>query len=425
MIPRIKKLQIKNYKSLASVSVDLEPFTVFVGPNGSGKSNIMDALAFVQECLVGAPETAFTNRGGIGEVISRLDPRPALQLPGQSGFQDEYLRQVNENSLAASASLGFRVVLDLGNGLRADYSFSLVRVQPAHFLVERERCTVQDAKSETHEYEARNGKLIGEIEGVRPQLFPQRLALPLMSGLSVFTAVWRFLVSMRFYEIDPGKIRQPQQPDYSPLLDRDGANAAAFFAESRRLPAYEKLSDLMTRVVPGFKKLILRQDGTRQMLSFEQELGSHGPVYLDGLSMSDGTLRAVGVLLAAYQPGDLRVVGIEEPEATIHPALADVIMEALMDASHERQVLITTHSPDLLNYKELKDQQIRVVNWYEGRTIVAPLSSASRDAVREHLYMPGELLSVNELNLNLKQALEASESVDLFGPPFDGEGEHS
>jgi AAA15 family ATPase/GTPase len=51
MIPRIRLVQIKNYKSLAAVSVELEPLTVFVGPNGSGKSNFLDALAFVQECL--------------------------------------------------------------------------------------------------------------------------------------------------------------------------------------------------------------------------------------------------------------------------------------------------------------------------------------------------------------------------------------
>ena len=47
MVPRIRMVQIKNYKSLADVSVELEPFTVFVGANGSGKSNFIEALAFV------------------------------------------------------------------------------------------------------------------------------------------------------------------------------------------------------------------------------------------------------------------------------------------------------------------------------------------------------------------------------------------
>ncbi len=65
MVPRIRMVQIKNYKSLAAVSVELEPFTVFVGANGSGKSNFIDALAFVQESLSESVEIAFKRRGGL------------------------------------------------------------------------------------------------------------------------------------------------------------------------------------------------------------------------------------------------------------------------------------------------------------------------------------------------------------------------
>jgi len=51
MVPCIQQVQIRNYKSIAQISVNLELFTVLVGPNGAGKSNFIDALAFVQECL--------------------------------------------------------------------------------------------------------------------------------------------------------------------------------------------------------------------------------------------------------------------------------------------------------------------------------------------------------------------------------------
>ena len=71
--------------------------------------------------------------------------------------------------------------------------------------------------------------------------------------------------------------------------------------------------------------------------------------------MSDGTLRVLGLFLAAYQAGHPSVLGIEEPEATVHPAMAEVVTEVLLDAAHDQQVLVTTHSPDILDYKELKD----------------------------------------------------------------------
>jgi predicted ATP-binding protein involved in virulence len=87
----------------------------------------------------------------------------------------------------------------------------------------------------------------------------------------------------------------------------------------------------------------------------------------------------------------------------------------LLDAAQERQVLITTHSPDVLDAKEISDEQIRVVTMAQGRTAIAPLAQASRQAIREHLYTPGELLRSNELNQDVQAAAEAAEQLDLFG----------
>jgi hypothetical protein len=61
-------------------------------------------------------------------------------------------------------------------------------------------------------------------------------------------------------------------------------------------------------------------------------------------------------------------------------------------------VIITTHSPDVLDNKEIKDEMLRVVSKENGRSVIAPISSASRTAVRQHLYSPGELLRMDELN---------------------------
>jgi predicted ATPase len=130
--------------------------------------------------------------------------------------------------------------------------------------------------------------------------------------------------------------------------------------------------------------------------------------------MSDGTLRILGLLLALYQSWHPSLVAIEEPEATVHPAAAELVVQVLLDASHARQVLVTTHSPDILDAKELSDSQIRVVTMEKGRTIIAPLSSASRQAIRERLYSPGELLRINELSQDVEAARKAAQALDLF-----------
>jgi predicted ATPase len=105
--------------------------------------------------------------------------------------------------------------------------------------------------------------------------------------------------------------------------------------------------------------------------------------------MSDGTLRVLGLLLAVYQTGPYSVVAVEEPEATVNPAVAEVVVEVLMDASHEKQVLLTSHSPDILDYKDLTDSQIRVVAMDHGRTLVAPVSQAGHAAIQERYTLRG------------------------------------
>ncbi len=134
--------------------------------------------------------------------------------------------------------------------------------------------------------------------------------------------------------------------------------------------------------------------------------------------MSDGTLRVLGLLLATFQVGELSLLGIEEPEATVHPAVAELLTEVLMDAARDRQVLITTHSPDLLDFKALDDRQIRAVIMNDGRTLIAPVDAVTRQAIREHLYTPGELLRNGELQGDVESAREAARNLNLFGPPL-------
>ena len=117
MTPRIREILVRNYKSLASVHVHLEPFTIFVGPNGSGKSNFVDALAFVQECLSESIDMAFKNRGGITAVRRRSGGHPT--------------------------HIGIRVIIDLGDEVEADYSFEIAAKPEERFRVARERCVVQ------------------------------------------------------------------------------------------------------------------------------------------------------------------------------------------------------------------------------------------------------------------------------------------
>jgi predicted ATPase len=393
MIPHIRQVQIRNYKSIGQASVTLEPFTVFVGPNGAGKSNFIDAIAFVRECLSDSIELAFKNRGGIAAVRRRSAGHPT--------------------HIAISLSL------DMGNGVFADYGFEIAAKPTERFSIAHERCSIRRFMKREYRFEVRNGEFVDEIPGIRAKVQPDRLALFVASATEEFRPVYDFLTSMRFYSVVPGRLRELQEPDPGDHLKRDGSNAAAVLKRLRDEPngseRYDRLCRLLSKVVEGLRRVEYRPVGQKETLQFKQDVGLKHPWTFDALNMSDGTLRVLGLLLAVYQPGSHSVVAIEEPEATIHPGVTEIVIEVLMDASNERQILLTTHSPDILDTRDLSDAQIRVVTVEQSRTLIAPISKSSREAIRSRLYTAGELLRSGELSPDLAAARESERQFNLFG----------
>ena len=392
MFPRIRQVQIRNYKSLDHVVVDLAPFTALVGANAAGKSNFVDALTFVRDCVSLSLDSALSSHRGL-----RIVPR----------WQD-----------LDSAELGFRFLIDLPGEKRADYGFEIALGRQVPLRVTRERCTVRGPGSNEVGFEVDQGTFVREIPGIRPKLSPDRLALLAASGTDEFRPIYDFLSSMRFYSIDPGNLGKWQELDSGDALRTDARNAAAVLESLREQDPdrYERVLQLLSLAVPGVRNVDFEGPSPEKvLLVFLQDVGLDAPARFFGMEMSDGTLRILGLLLAVYQLQTSSLIAIEEPEATVHPAVAELIVQVLLDAARDHQVLITTHSPDILDSKELTDEQIRIVTSQKGRTTIAPLSLSSRQAVREHLYTPGELLRTNELTPDLEQAEQASGHHDLFG----------
>jgi predicted ATPase len=137
--------------------------------------------------------------------------------------------------------------------------------------------------------------------------------------------------------------------------------------------------------------------------------------------MSDGTLRALGVLVALFQaPANAhqpyRLVGIEEPEMALHPAASGVLTDSLQDASRYSQVLVTSHSPDLLDDQSISDEAIIAVVAEHGDTKIGRLDEAGRSALQDHLYTAGELLRMDQLRPDPAESNIKLSQLDLFGP---------
>ena len=386
----LRRVTIKNYRNHASTVVDLGRFTVLVGPNGAGKSNFVDALYFVNECVTTSISLALHNRGGIGAVRRRSRGHPT--------------------------HFGIRLEMELHRDQWADFSFEIAARPKGAFEVKRERCVVQDLLGESHQYDVESGTFRHGVSGIRPRIEADRLALSVVSAVEEFQPVYDFLSSMRFYSLVPGQIRQLQEPDEGGVLKRDGSNAAAVLREVRenKPDTYERICRLLAKVVPGTSKAEYVSIGQKETLRFRQDVGDMAPWTFDSLNMSDGTLRVLGILLAINQVSFPSLIAIEEPESTIHPAALEVVVDILQAGDPGIQMLITTHSPDVLDNKGISDQEILVVESRAGNAIVSPVGGISREAIRQRLYTPGDLLRAGELEPDVQQAEELSQQLSLF-----------
>ena len=115
----------------------------------------------------------------------------------------------------------------------------------------------------------------------------------------------------------------------------------------RRNPAADRIRDVLADLVPGVTNFRVTQSGGYLAVSLAlQHTGQE--MWFDASQLSDGTLRLLGILTAIHQVPAPSLIAIEEPELTVHPGAAAVLTDELIEAAERTQVLLTTHSPDIV-----------------------------------------------------------------------------
>jgi predicted ATPase len=394
MYPVIRKVYIENYKSIARSYVELDDFTVLVGINGSGKSNFLDALAFVKQAVSESLDSAFSDRSGIPSVICQ--------------------------SIDEADSFGIRLLIELEKNTYADYAFEIQKKGEFwRFSVLREKCVVSQNNNIIADYEIKDGLFTKTIKGIKPKLSSEKLSLYAVSDIDEFRPLYDFLSTMLFYSIDPSSMKEIQKPDVDQYLKRDGNNIASILEGIDQEFIDRRITSLMAKVSPEINKIgyvgLPEKEGT---LIFNQDTGEGKSFVLLAKNMSDGTLRTLGLLVALYQSESSSFLAIEEPEATIHPGALEIIIQTLLEASVKRQVLITTHSPDLIDFKDIKDANIRLVTREFGKTVISNLSETNKETIKSGLYSVGELHRMDELSADYEVAVKSSENCGLFETGF-------
>jgi predicted ATPase len=140
-----------------------------------------------------------------------------------------------------------------------------------------------------------------------PPAVDDRLYLVNAAGLPQFRPVFDALSHIGVYNINPELVRQLQAPDRGDILKRDGRNLSGVLAQLDRPEHAERkqrIVDFLERVVPGLSGVQRKAIGHMETIEFRQRVeGQAEPWRFPAINMSDGTLRALGVLVALFQPG--------------------------------------------------------------------------------------------------------------------------
>lgn len=412
-----KRLEIQHFKSIERAEINLGMVNIFVGNNGSGKSNIIDAVRFLKDAANNGLDRAVSDRHGIGSVRQWSPTRPYRVHIGIEYYVDQ---ENGRYSLSIDSAKGQFCVAseEIFHEQWNCYTGQPDEEDEPETITVHERTNISRTKdgevSIDRYHNAVSGdvsheKLIEELAEIEID-HTERKTLRIEQSDELFFHTQRFfpsvhgvrriLTNVQAYVIYPNTLRVPQEPSNETFLSPEGRNFGSVFKRMRKTKAgadsINQITEAMKSILPNLEKISVLNVGGYLVPQFHMMEPDQKRHIFNVSQMSDGTLRILGLLTALYQQPRPSVIALEEPEQTVNPGILMVLADAIKEVSKKTQILVTTHSPNLLDHFDAS--QVRSVEMFRGKTIVGPISQLQMDIVRERLFSLGELLVTDGLH---------------------------
>jgi len=176
------------------------------------------------------------------------------------------------------------------------------------------------------------------------------------------------------------------------ILDKNGGNLAQVLLSlhNERPKIFDKIENMLEQAIPQIDELLTPLTDDGQSYVSIKEKGFDSP--FDYFQLSDGTLKLLAYITAIASE-EANVVCFEEPENFIHPRLFELLVEVLKKS--DKQIILSTHSPYLVDWVELED--VIIVEKKENETVTSRIKDG--DKLKRHLKEMGlgELLYSGEV----------------------------
>jgi energy-coupling factor transporter ATP-binding protein EcfA2 len=375
----IHRIHIENFKSFSEIDVELGRFNVVIGSNAAGKSNFISIFKFLRDIARHGIVNAIAMQGGteylrnariqasrdlVVKITYQPDNSPEIVTPPISGSPPLALKSCEssyEFALRFDDSIdGFTIVKDqLVIGCEVSACNHNTPVVPGTTLIGKGEIIVTNDGGEIR-YDTRipDGCPLTRDDIIpvffRGKRLPERtLLLETIYGHPL-PHNEKFFDKIAVYDIDPKLPKKGVMLTGKRELEEDGSNLALVIKNISENPDKKrKFANLLRDVLPFVEDFSVRKfmDVSFILTLRERYVKSYD---LPASSLSDGTIAIFAMIIALYFEEKPFII-IEEPVSHIHPFLVSRLMAMMKEASEKKQVMVTTHSTEVVKYASLGD----------------------------------------------------------------------
>ena len=401
---RLRRLAVHNFKSFRELDIEFGPLTVLIGTNASGKSNLLHFLQFIRDVaryglrnaisMQGGPRYLTNQSIGISHPLTfrlyadHVDSRSFIP------YQDTLL-SIRTRSIDYSASIKFttrhdRVRLQTDRlTLHADFNELSSEPTSNRELRSYGHGTITLDHHNTHLTPTL--KLPDPLDSSHVRsliirfwahdLAAEQPLLELNTFIPMFPMTYNPFSAISIYDFDTKLLKRAVPITGKTELEEDGSNLPIVLHNIlSRSSSKTKFLRIVRDLLPFVVDFSVERVADKSLL-FKVSDTYASNAYLPASLMSDGTVN-IAAMIAATHFDESPIVVIEEPEKNLHPKLMSRLVNLLHDASANKQIIVTTHDPQILKHVPLEFVHLVMRDIDGFSTITRPVD---RDIVKEFL----------------------------------------
>ena len=336
---KVKQIEVKGFRRLHSVKIEMRSPMVMIGANGVGKTSVLDAISLLSASAAGRMSSRLSEMGGITSVLTRgysddLTIRAEMEVPSYEPLEyDLHLQPKGQ---------AYNISLEVLSQARVGYVVPFKHIE-SHF-------------DDIRYFNIESSGL------VRPNWEHNSLESSLSQVPKMFRQPEEFRRTIssatQYHVLDVGQRAPVKLPQQMKPVDSPGDNGEdlvpfLYYLRETDRDRYEAIEDTLKSAFPDFESLNFPPVAAGMLSMTWKEKSFKSPMYMHQLS--EGTLRFIWLICLLHSPALPAITMIDEPEVSLHPELLSLLADLMREASQRTQIVVATHSDRLIRFLHPKE----------------------------------------------------------------------